>query len=90
MSFAQIFNTSPGSNAVTKFPGLVTMTLITIDDDTAKKLKQMNPAVEVFENYLNNNNDEVQTTYAETPHGILLKNKMQIFTRSVYLDRGIK
>lgn len=90
LRFDQIFNASPESNAVTKFPGLVTMTLITIDDDTAKKLKQMNPAVEVFENYLKDNNDEVQTTYAETPHGILLKNKMQIFTRSVYLDRGIK
>lgn len=90
LQFSQIYNSSPASNAVTKFPGLVTMTLITIDEDTAKKLKEMNPAVTVFEEYLNSSNDEVSSVYAETPQGILLKEKMQLFTRSVYMDRGIR
>lgn len=90
LQFADIYHNTPTSNAVTKFPGLVTMTLITIDEDTAKKLKEMNPAVTVFEEYLNSNNDEVSSVYAETPQGILLKEKMQLFTRSVYMDRGIR
>ena len=97
LQFNQIYNSSPASSAVTKFPGLVTMTLITIDDETAKKLRNMNPAVSVFEDYLNSNNDELLSRYTadgsteeEKAVGALLKEKMQVFTRSVYMDRGIR
>lgn len=87
LTFSEIYNTTPGTNAVTKFPGFVTVTLITIDEETAKKLRAMTPSVTIFENYLNTHNDEISSTYAEEPAGVLLKDKMQTFTKTVYLER---
>lgn len=89
LAFNKIFNTTPDSVPVTKFPGFVIVTLITVDDDTARRLRQMEPSVSIFENYLKTDNDEIDSTYEDKPAGILLKEKMQTFTKTIYLDRGI-
>ena len=78
-SYENIFNKSKAI-----FPGLVSITLITVDEDTAKKLKAMNPSVSVLENYLASEDKVADLT---TPEGRLLDEKMQTFTRTVYLDR---
>lgn len=88
LTFAQIFDPS-GATAMTKFPGMVTVTIMSVDEDTSRKLKAMNPSVTVLENYLNTNNDDIASSYTSSPAGDLLREKMQIFTKTVYLDRGL-
>ena len=104
LAFNDIYKApSDSGGGVTKFPGLVSVTLITVDAETARKLKAMvagdptryssfprdTAGDPIFENFLNAGNDEVSDTYKETPEGILLREKMQTFTRTVYLDRGL-
>ncbi|MBO4304649.1 MAG: hypothetical protein J6A21_08700 [Lentisphaeria bacterium] len=104
LTFSNIYQDPPSSpddsdeGDLTKFPGFVSITLISVDAETARKLKAMLEAdssfpkdsegCPIFENFLNTDNDEIKDTYKETPEGILLREKMQIFTRTVNLDRG--